>query len=220
MSAEPAAPAQRGQVSPDQLDRLLTLIRPRVWIVLAALLVLVGLAVAWGFLGTVSETVPSSGILQRGDGLSVVQAPVAGRVTALEANLDAKVQQGDALASVTDTDGGRTVLRAPIDGRVVDAVASRGAVVAVGEQLFALEPTSGPLAASIAVPVDRRSEIYVGAPVQVRPNSVGARRPATSTARSRPSIPTPPATTSSRASSAASEWSTRWRVRRPCTWSG
>jgi multidrug resistance efflux pump len=173
MSAEPVATTQRGQVSPDQLDRLLTLIRPRVWMVLAALLVLVGLAVAWGFLGTVRETVPSSGILQRGEGLSAVQAPVAGRITALEAKLDAKVREGDALASVTDSHGARTVLRAPIDGRVVDAVAGRGAVVAVGEQLFALEPTAGPLAASIAVPVDRRSEIYVGAPVQVRPNSVG-----------------------------------------------
>jgi multidrug resistance efflux pump len=173
MSAEPPAAAQRGQVSPDQLDRLLTLIRPRLWIVLAALLVLVGLAVAWGFFGTVRESVPSRGILQRGEGQGVVQAPVAGRVTTLQANLDAKVRQGDALASITRNDGRRTVLRAPIDGRVVDAVAGRGAIVAVGEQLFSLEPTRGPLAASLAVPVDRRSEIYVGAPVQVRPNSVG-----------------------------------------------
>jgi multidrug efflux pump subunit AcrA (membrane-fusion protein) len=173
MSAGSVAGAERAPVSPDQLDRLLTLIRPRLWIVLGALLVLVGLAVAWGFLADVRETVPSSGILQRGEGPSIVQAPAAGRLTAIEANVDAKVKQGQALASITGSEGKRTVLRAPVDGRLVEVAASSGAVVTVGERLFSVEPAAGALAANVVVPVDRRSEIYVGAPVQVRPNSVG-----------------------------------------------
>ncbi len=177
MSAEPVAGVERAPVSPDQLDRLLTLIRPRLWVVLASLLVLVGLAVAWAFFANVRETVPSRGILQRGEGPSIVQTPAAGRVTTLTAGLDATVEQGQALASITGSDGTRTVLRAPIDGRVVDATATRGAVVHAGERLFSLEPTRGALAANVVVPVDRRSELHVDAPVQVRPNSVGGTEP-------------------------------------------
>jgi multidrug efflux pump subunit AcrA (membrane-fusion protein) len=169
-----AAPpsADRSQVSPDQLDRLLVLIRPRIWIVLAALLVLVGLAVAWGFLGTVRETVSAKGIVQRGEGLNVVQAPEAGRVSAVEAAVDDRVAKGDPLARMVGSDGGDLVLRAPIDGRVIDTVADGAAVVEMGARLFALEPTRGQMATSLAVPVDRRSELYVGAQVQVRPDSV------------------------------------------------
>jgi biotin carboxyl carrier protein len=165
----PAAPAPRRSASPDQLDRLLTLIRPQLWIVLAALLVLVGLTVAWGFLATVRETVPSRGIVQRGSGLLTLQAPAEGRLTAVAAATGATVHQGDALATVTGANGVVTVLRAPIDGRVIDAVAGDGAVVTLGEQLFSLEPTTGAMAVTVVVAADHRSEIHVGDPVQVHP---------------------------------------------------
>jgi multidrug efflux pump subunit AcrA (membrane-fusion protein) len=162
----------RREVSPDQLDRLLTLIRPRLWMVLGALLVLVGLAVAFGFFAHVRQTVPARGVVQRGGGLSLVQAPAGGRI-AVEAAVGDRVAAGDPLARIAGADGRRAVVRASIDGRVVDAVTAGAGGVAMGERLFALEPTRGQLTTSLAVPDDRRSELYVGAPVQVRPDSVG-----------------------------------------------
>lgn len=167
------APADdRGQVSPDQLDRLLTLIRPRLWIVLAALLVLVVLAVVWGFVGTVRETVSAHGIIQRGGGLQDVQSPATGDVAEVHATLGSTVSQDDPLATIEGDDGSRAVIRAPFDAVVIDVAVDESAIVSRSERLFGLEPSEGPLHAIVAVPVDRRGEVVAGRPVQVHLDDV------------------------------------------------
>ncbi len=167
-----SAPPERagGLVSPDQLDRLLTLVRPRVWVVLAALIVLVGLIVVWGFAATVRVTAPAGGVVQRGAGLRLVEAPAEGRVVSIGPKLGGKVSAGDTLVTLAGDGGVRTVVTAPFDATVVDETVNGSSYVAAGDQLVALEPADGALYAVLAVAADRRSDLRIGQAVEVRPD--------------------------------------------------
>jgi multidrug resistance efflux pump len=168
-----SAPPERAGgplVSPDQLDRLLTLVRPRMWVVLAALVVLVGLIVVWGFAATVRVTAPAGGVVQRGAGLRLVEAPAEGRVVSVGAGLGVKVSEGDTLVTLERADGARTVVVAPFDATVVDQSVNGSSYVAAGDQLVGLEPTAGAMYAVLAVAADRRSDLRIGQAVEVRPD--------------------------------------------------
>jgi multidrug efflux pump subunit AcrA (membrane-fusion protein) len=171
--AEQAPPDQaHGEISPDQLDRLLTLIRPSAWLVLGALLVLVGLTVVWGFVGTVRQTVDGAGIIQRSAGLRVVQTPAAGQVTRVDVAVGDTVGAGDALATIKAPNGTQTTVRSPIAARVVDVAVDAQTVVAVGARLLRIEPSGGSLQATVAVAAADRGELAAGDAVQDKPTSV------------------------------------------------
>jgi multidrug efflux pump subunit AcrA (membrane-fusion protein) len=165
-SPPPGAP-ERGQVSPDELDHLLTLVRPRVWLVLSGLLILVAVAVVWAFVGTVTQTVSAPGVIRRGTGAQTVQAPAAGTVVALNATLGRAVVAGAPLATIRLATGGATVVSAPVSGMVAAVATAPDAVVAVADPLVVVEPTAGALTAVVVVPVKDRSEIFVGDEVRV-----------------------------------------------------
>jgi multidrug efflux pump subunit AcrA (membrane-fusion protein) len=166
-SAAPSGAPERGQVSPDELDHLLTLVRPRVWLVLSGLLLLVALAVVWAFVGTVTQTVSAPGVIRRGPGAQTVQAPAAGTVVALNATLGGTVVAGEPLATIRRAEGGLTVVSAPVAGVIAAVATAPDAVVAVADPLAVVQPTAGALTATVVVPVDDRSEIFVGDEVRV-----------------------------------------------------
>jgi multidrug efflux pump subunit AcrA (membrane-fusion protein) len=166
-AAPPSGAPERGQVSPDELDHLLTLVRPRVWLVLSGLLILVALAVVWAFVGTISQTVSAPGVIRRGIGAQTVQAPAAGTVATLTATPGGTVTAGAPLATIRRPDGGHTVVSAPVDGMVAAVATAPDAVVAVGDPLLVVEPAAGALTAVVVVPVNDRSEIFVGDEVRV-----------------------------------------------------
>jgi multidrug efflux pump subunit AcrA (membrane-fusion protein) len=62
---------------------------------------------------------------------------------------------------------------AAADGTVTDAAPDSGTIVAAGDRLFTIDPSGGKLHANVAVPVDRRSELFEGEQVQVRLGGVG-----------------------------------------------
>ena len=164
---KPSGAPERGQVSPDELDHLLTLVRPRVWLVLFGLLILVALAVVWAFVGTVTQTVSAPGVIRRGSGAQTVQAPAAGTVVALNASPGGSVVAGDPLATIRLATGGHLVVSAPVSGVVAAVATAPDAVVAVADPLLVVEPSAGALTAEVVVPVNDRSEIFVGDEVRV-----------------------------------------------------
>ena len=78
--------------SPEQLDLLMQVTSTRSWIALTGLALLLGAAVAWGFLGSVPTKVQAEGVLMRAGGVFDVYAPGVGQVS------DILVKEGDTVS--------------------------------------------------------------------------------------------------------------------------
>ena len=90
--------------SPEQLDRLLQVTRPRGWIALAALGLLVGSAVVWGFEGQIPSRVAGQGILLRSGGVLEIAAGASGRISDVAVNVGDTVREGQVVARIAQPD--------------------------------------------------------------------------------------------------------------------
>jgi HlyD family secretion protein len=90
--------------SPEQLDQLMQVTDARGWIMLSALGVVLATAVLWGFLGSVSQDVPCSGMLVKSGGVFEVSAPSTGRITDLAVGVGDTVTEGQVVARMSHPD--------------------------------------------------------------------------------------------------------------------
>lgn len=98
--------------SPEQLDRLITLASPFGWAALCALALLLTVIVGWGLVGTIPTRVEGAGILvTRGGQVYDAMAPSAGTLTDVAA-IGAKIEKGDVVARLDDTEGGEDLQHA------------------------------------------------------------------------------------------------------------
>lgn len=86
--------------SPEQLDQLMHVVRPRHWLALAALGVLVSAAVLWGMFGRLPTTVMGRGVLIHPRKVVEVQAPASGRLASLGVRVGDVVRAGDLLGTI------------------------------------------------------------------------------------------------------------------------
>lgn len=77
--------------SPERFDEVLRVTRPRGWIALVAIGLILAAVVVWGFAGSISNRVQGRGILVRTGGVLDVVAPAAGPVT------EVSVEPGDSV---------------------------------------------------------------------------------------------------------------------------
>ncbi len=86
--------------SPEQLDRTMSFVGPRAWILLlASLILLVGL-LFWGFFGSVATKVSGAGILLGMGNVVEVSPREGGRVLNLSGSLNGYVEKGDVLGEI------------------------------------------------------------------------------------------------------------------------
>ncbi len=90
--------------SPDQLDQLLRVTRPRGWVSLVALWGLLGAVVAWAFFGSVPTRVEGRGILVAGGGLQTVVAPGTGRIRSIGVSVGDVIEPGQVIAEINQFD--------------------------------------------------------------------------------------------------------------------
>ena len=90
--------------SPEQLDKLMQVTRPRGWIALVALGFLVGSAVLWGFEGSIPSRVAGQGILLKSGGVLEIAAGAGGRITDVSVNVGDVVHEGQVVARVAQPD--------------------------------------------------------------------------------------------------------------------
>lgn len=87
--------------SPEQLDRLVPISDARGWLALAALLMLLSAAVAWGIFGRIPDQVEGKGILVATGGRIVdAMSPAGGTVIRLHADRNATVTRGQVIAEI------------------------------------------------------------------------------------------------------------------------
>jgi hypothetical protein len=162
--------------SPDQLDQLMPITRPRAWIALAGVGLLLLAAVLWSIFGSIQTTVEGYGTLDRLDGISHLRAPISGTIASLMVEVDDPVKQGETVAFVVPSKpvGAKPVpMICPADGRVL-------AIQIVAEQSV----DEAALVLSIESPQQRLSSVlYVAIPdgYQVEAGMLAKVLPATST---------------------------------------
>src|SRR5208337_3888772 len=90
--------------SPEQLDTIMRLTGAKRWLALAGMFLILGVAVIWGYEGTIDTKVSGSGVIVRaGTVLNVVTAG-SGLVTSINVNLGDRVKAGQVVASVSDSE--------------------------------------------------------------------------------------------------------------------
>lgn len=70
-----------GISSPDQLNDYIKVSNPRMWMVLAALFILLAAVFVWGFAGSLPTTVHSKGVVLNGTAVCFVSAEDAGKLS-------------------------------------------------------------------------------------------------------------------------------------------
>jgi hypothetical protein len=151
----------------EQLDDLVTIVRPRTKAALAALLLALAAVVVWSLLARIPTNVQLPGVLVHGDGPVPVEAPVGGTVGAVTAADGSAVARGARLGTVVAADGRAVPLRAPAAGTVIAQLVRPGEPVAAGAAVVALDPTRRPLHALLVVASDEAAGLQPGMPVQL-----------------------------------------------------
>lgn len=90
--------------SPEQLDRLITVTSPRIWITMITIGIVLLCAILWGIFGTIPVKVDTSGILISSGGVSSISSTVNGEITDIRVENGDEVKKGDTIAIIGEGD--------------------------------------------------------------------------------------------------------------------
>ena len=96
--------------SPDQLDQLMVVTRPRGWITLLVIAVLLFSGIIWSVYGRVSRNVIGIGMILPSEAPILVQAESSGQLVELGYQQGDTVKKGDVIASINDGTGSQLQL--------------------------------------------------------------------------------------------------------------
>jgi HlyD family secretion protein len=86
--------------SPEELDILMQVTKPRTWLVMVALMILVVTTVVWGFVGSIPTRIDAQGVLIKSGGVFDIFATGAGPIAKLTAKAGDLVHQGQVVAEI------------------------------------------------------------------------------------------------------------------------
>lgn len=159
--------------SPEQLDQMLQLTSPRGWIALIALGLLLLLALAWGFFGTITTTVEGQGILRRQGGPVRLEAPAAGKVRfSKKIELGESVSKDQELLQLIPDDpskGPVLSIRSPAAARILGGFVKGESQVKQGAPLLLLDLQDKPMQVLLYVSVGEGYQVQRGMSVLVSP---------------------------------------------------
>jgi HlyD family secretion protein len=87
--------------SPEQLDQILKVTNPKNWVALLAIFILLGVAVAWGYGGSVASKAVGQGLVVRSGGVLNVVTAGAGMVLTLKVGVGDHIQSNQLVATVS-----------------------------------------------------------------------------------------------------------------------
>ncbi len=88
--------------SPEQLDTIMAVTGAKRWLALGGMLLILGVAVIWGFVGTIDTKVGGSGVIVRAGTVLNVVASGSGLLTNINVNLGDRVKAAQVVAKVSD----------------------------------------------------------------------------------------------------------------------
>lgn len=90
--------------SPEQLDRLITVTSPKIWLTVITVGVVLACGILWGVFGTIPVKVDTSGILISSGGVSSIPSKVNGQITDVRVRNGDEVKKGDTLVIIGEED--------------------------------------------------------------------------------------------------------------------
>lgn len=157
-----------------KVDETVLFGRPRLWIALLALIILIAGLLAWGTLNRGPLTVPVTGLITTTGGNSDIGSALTGTVKELYVDVGDRVDTGNNVVAIENDLGEVVQVQASIPGRVLEIATRVGDFVEAGQSLMILQNTDEPLRAIAFVPVNDAGEIAVGQEVLVSPSSAPA----------------------------------------------
>ncbi|MBO9578263.1 MAG: HlyD family efflux transporter periplasmic adaptor subunit [Microbacteriaceae bacterium] len=152
----------------DELTRMSKHIPARRWLLLIALLVLLGVTILWACLGSVPVTKSGPGYALPEGGLRQVEATAEGRVVAFDLGPGDHVVAGEIVGETLGSTGERVAITAPETGTVKEIDTVVGAYVVAGERLAVIEPAGWPLVVYAYLPSSEVASLEAGTEVHVQ----------------------------------------------------
>jgi HlyD family secretion protein len=95
--------------SPEQLDSLMQVTKPKYWVALGACIIVIQAGLVWGITGRTAERVSGAGILLKEGGVFGIEARGAGTITEVRVNVGQDVKRGEVVAIVKQTGAGEEI---------------------------------------------------------------------------------------------------------------
>jgi HlyD family secretion protein len=86
--------------SPEQLDQILRVTKPKDWVALGATALLLGVAVVWGYEGRIATKAAGQGVIIRSGGVLSVVSPAAGMLLSINVKVGDKIAANQVIAKV------------------------------------------------------------------------------------------------------------------------
>ncbi len=162
--------------SPDELDQVLKIVPSSSWLALLTLLTVVGMVVAWGYLGRIPIITRGPGVLlARGTTHSEVSM-VTGQVVEVNAERGDLIRAGSVVARVQPQQNypqtGRVDIVATSAGEVAELNIRNGTFVNVGDRVLSTVEDSTRLEAVLFMPADQGKRVEHGMEVRLTRTTV------------------------------------------------
>jgi biotin carboxyl carrier protein len=120
--------------SPEQLDTLMSIIKPKGWIALFAFVGIIVLCILWAIFGRIDTIVKGEGIYLDYTRMHPIAIPVKGHVLEIPISVGAKVAKGEVVAILWDElNKNKKEIKAPFTGTIIDIHIEKGETVVIDE---------------------------------------------------------------------------------------
>lgn len=154
--------------SPHQLDALLQVTSPRIWLLLVSLAALFVTAIAWSVFGRIPIQISSQVVLVNEDGLFTVSSTASGQLVELGGRVGDAVEHDAALFAIKAADGSLVSISAPQAGTIIERLAGVGDYVDAGSPIVRVASDEQDSAEIILFTTQQvASQLDVGMPARV-----------------------------------------------------
>jgi multidrug resistance efflux pump len=161
-----------GTVSPvARVDQVAAFGRPRMWIALIGIIVLLLVFIAWGFIARAPVSVAVGGLITTSGGVAAIGSSLTGTVNEVYVDVGDRVDVGTGVVSIKDDLGRSAEVKVTIPGTVLEIATRVGSFVTAGQELMILQTNDEPLSAIALVPVTDSGSIAPGQQVLISPSS-------------------------------------------------
>ena len=156
--------------SPEELDRLVRVTRPRTWIALAGLLLVIVAVLLWATLTKVTTTASGLGFVLPQGGLIEAAAVRPGIVQEIAVGPGQHIKAGDLVGRLRTADGSDHAVTVPEGGQVAEILHAIGDFVPEGGLVAIVQPDE-PLVVESFLPQSEAKDARVGDRVWVAPST-------------------------------------------------
>ena len=126
--------------SPEQLDKTLVVVSPMSWIALIALTVVVAVTVVWSIVGSIPETVTTSGIVSSPVSTNAIFAPESGKVLSVNVHGGSLIGMNDVVMTYKTGKGDVCEVLSDQVGTVTNVTVKVGDDLNQGSEILRISP--------------------------------------------------------------------------------